>query len=138
MSTCGPEPCEDWPPSTQPTRARLVDVAEHVDGRLRAVAVGAIARMEDPEFAPALGRWLDDPDPVVAAWAAEGLGRARAEGAVPALIASLEHSDWQVRGAVARALGRIGDRRGRQPLVQLRRRELPRHWLFLTRAIWRL
>jgi hypothetical protein len=54
------------------------------------------------------------------------------------LIASLEHSDWQVGGAAARALGRIGDRRGQQPLVELRRRETPRHWLFLSRLIWRL
>jgi bilin biosynthesis protein len=123
---------------TADARARLVDVAEQVDGKLRAFAVGAMARLEDAQLAPALGRWLDDPDPLVAAWAAEGLGRTRVQGAVPALIASLTHADWEVRGAAARALGRIGDRSGRQPVVELRRRELPRHWLFLSRVIWRL
>lgn len=124
--------------NTRDARARLLEVAEQVDGMLRAFAVGAVARSEDPELAPALEVWLDDPDPVVAGWAAEGLGRAGVRGAVPALIASLAHPDWQVRGGAARALGRIGDRSGRQPLVELRRREMPRHWLFLSRAIWRL
>jgi HEAT repeat protein len=124
--------------NTADARARLIDVTEEVDGTLRVLAVAAMARMEHPDLALALGRWRDDPDPVVAAWAAEGLGRLREESAVPALIASLERPDWRLRGTAARALGRIGDRRGRQPLVELRRCEKPRHWFFLSRLIWRL
>lgn len=55
----------------------------------------------------------------VRASCANALGYARATNAVPALLSVLKAPEWRVRRSTARALGRIGDPRAIDPLIEV-------------------
>jgi HEAT repeat protein len=76
-----------------------------------------LARHGDVVVEPLLAL-LNDPDRHTArAWAANVLGEIGAQAALPALIRSLDDPDDEVRAKSATALGRLGDRRALQPLL---------------------
>jgi len=103
-------------------------------------AVRALGSSSTPAAASVLRRLVNSNEPAIASWAADGLGKLGTREAVPsllALLALLAHDEWMVRGAVVSALGRIGDERTVEPLLELRGREPSRRWLAVTRAVWR-
>jgi HEAT repeat protein len=86
---------------------RSVVVASDVE--LRAEAIHALGRLQDPEGIPLLLYILQkDGDPCMCAIAAEALGKFDCEAVVKPLVGALENRHPIVRQAAARALARLG------------------------------
>jgi HEAT repeat protein len=79
------------------------------DVELRAEAIRAFGRLQDPEGIPLLLHILQkDGDPCMCAIAAEALGKFDCEAVVKPLVGALENRHPIVRHAAARALARLG------------------------------
>ena len=76
-----------------------------------------LARHGDIVVDPLLALLHDSDRHTARAWAANVLGEIGAPAALPALIRSLDDPDDEVRAKAATALGRLGDRRALQPLL---------------------
>jgi HEAT repeat protein len=91
---------------------KLLDLRRKVSWQVRGAAARALARLKSPRAVPSLVRALNHPDDHVQTCAAEALGRMKARAAVTALCLALldeKNHSAHSRGAVAIALGRIGD-----------------------------
>jgi cyclophilin family peptidyl-prolyl cis-trans isomerase/HEAT repeat protein len=103
---------EDARPSDPAARQPLVDALTAEDAWTRRFATRAMGRLEDPGIVPTLAPLLSDPDPEVRSMAAFAVAQAvhGADGTPalePLLAAARSEADATVRGALARALGRI-------------------------------
>jgi HEAT repeat protein len=87
------------------------------DADVRVLAATALGESGNPAASAALQDGLEDPEPNVAAAAADGLGVLKSVEAVEALGAAASGADFWVRIAAVVALGRIGDRRAVSTLV---------------------
>ena len=87
---------------------------------MRAAVIGVIAKVvqEDPDEQASglLVQALSDIDVNVRCEAAAALGNSAYRPAVPTLLETLKHEDWQTRKAAALALMKIGDRAAMEPL----------------------
>jgi hypothetical protein len=97
----------------------LIAVLRDRNPDLRAKAVVALAKFEDPRAEEPLLHALGDRDSDVRTNAIQALGRLRSELAVEPLIDALSDADSGVRHAAARALGQIGDQRAVRGLTSL-------------------
>ncbi|HEX2568515.1 MAG TPA: HEAT repeat domain-containing protein [Polyangia bacterium] len=90
------------------------------EGRL-AAAVDALVALVAPNGAveAAVAALADDPNPAVAADAAQILGRRRNTSAIPVLVTLTTHADDNVAVAAIEALGRVGGRAAVESLVRL-------------------
>jgi cyclophilin family peptidyl-prolyl cis-trans isomerase/HEAT repeat protein len=111
---------EDARPEEGDRRATLVSAAGVEDRRVRAEAVRALGRLEDPVLAESIAARLDDPDAEVRASAMQALAQAvhgeDGSPVLPVLLGRVEREgDAVARGALARALGALRlDREGRR------------------------
>jgi HEAT repeat protein len=86
----------------------------------RATAVRQLAKGASPSQVQQLIQLLETVDDNgVRASCANALGNARETSAVPALLVALKVPDWRVRRSTATALGRIGDPRAIDPLIEI-------------------
>ncbi len=87
---------------------------------VRAAVIGVIAKVvqedSDDQAAALLIQSLADVDVNVRSEAAAALGNSVYRPAVPALVETLNHQDWQTRKSAALALMKIGDRVALDPL----------------------
>lgn len=87
----------------------LLRAAAHPSPRTRASAMRALGQtLAAPEVLAALRRGVADPDPWVAYYACQSLGKQRDEAAADALIAATRHPSGQVRVAAVEALAHLG------------------------------
>ncbi len=94
-----------------------LDLLEHPDDDVRAVALTVASVFEDPRIIPAMIGRLNDPDWWLRLTAADALGRIGDPRAVEPLIRALE--DPEIKWAAIEALGRIGDPRALPALARL-------------------
>jgi HEAT repeat protein len=93
----------------------LERVLHHPDVRVRREVLRAAATIRGPEGEGLLRRGLDDPEPAIAALAAEWLGIVNAPGILEEFRAMLRGDDKRLRSChelasgVVRAVGRMGD-----------------------------
>lgn len=80
--------------------AVLAQYATHRSPKLRRAAVKALTRTKGQGAATAFRRALSDPDPVVRATAASGLGAVKAREVVPDLFAALDHRVNEAAAAI--------------------------------------
>lgn len=92
--------------------AREVALRMLASGRVsggRRAPISVLSQVADPEDARHLIEALSDPDPLTVRDAVDGLGRMKAESAVPSLIEVLNGERDRPAVRAAAALGRIGD-----------------------------
>lgn len=103
---------EDARPAGGRNLETLVEGEDAASPPLRAAAVRALGRLEDPGVLERIEPLLDDPDPGVRAEAANALAQSVSRGSghivVPPLLVRMdvERDPW-VRGVLARSLGRL-------------------------------
>jgi hypothetical protein len=95
----------------------LVEAARSGKGRPRLLVLIALEKQRTPEVARLLVEVARGSDPLAAAQAALGLATDRPVEGFPVLLALLEHKDWQLRAAAARALAAYADREAVGPLA---------------------
>jgi HEAT repeat protein len=122
--------------SAVPTLADLIGVeaipalekqASDPEAQVRLEIAGSLAGLGQPA-APVLAKFVKDSDPGVRTLAIEGLGQIGGADEVELLAGVLretENADTQVRGAIAEAIGAIGNEAGLDVLVQLAGDEEP-------------
>ncbi len=120
---------EDVRPSSGPALRLLVTEASSDNRFLRAAAIRALGRLENPEIASEIENALADPAPEVRAEAANALAQAyfRTDGTAalaPLLDRVAAEHDEETRGVVAASLGRltldpIGARRAADALIEM-------------------
>lgn len=93
--------------------------------RDRVVAIRALGEMNDPVAAELIFQQMQLHSPEIDFYAFAGLANSKYTPAVDHLITLLAHSSPVVRGAVAKALGEIGDKRAVKPLKALLRDKTP-------------
>ncbi len=116
----GPPPAEAWKrlgPSAIPVLSALV-ADPNTPAARRTLAVSSLALVAPPSGAAPIREVLEDAKAPaeVRASAAGALGRCMGLEAIPTLIARLKDPEFQVREAVAVALGRLGGQEARQAL----------------------
>ncbi len=84
----------------------LVALSRHDDPAVRARAVRALGRIQDPSSAGALVERLGDAAPAVRAEAVFALGQVEGEGTIPALVRLADDGDPATRALAAEALGK--------------------------------
>ncbi len=94
-----------------------LDLLEHPDEDVRAVALTVASSFDDPRIVPAMIERLHDDDWWLRLTAADALGHIGDPRAVQPLIQALE--DPEIRWAAVEALGRIGDPRALPALAHL-------------------
>lgn len=103
------------------------------DGWVAAESAIALGRMFDPRAAPLLRRLVHAEDPEIRSRAAVSLGRLRDVAAVPALIEAMSFSpSTYEREEAVRWLGRLGDARALDPLINLLPEAHTRHLAVLA------
>jgi HEAT repeats len=103
-----------------PTRADLRPYLDEKDPALRAVAVRALARLDDPDALADVGRAAtSDADVSVRTAAVDALGKTKKPAAVPILRQTFGAPEPAVRQASARALADFGDPAADNALVDL-------------------
>ncbi len=88
----------------RPAADALVSALSRSDPTIRAEAVWALGRLEDPALTPALIAALDDENGEVATRAARALGRLETPTALDALVGALSSDREELRAAAARGL----------------------------------
>jgi HEAT repeat protein len=92
----------------------------------RLKGVKSLSTSSDPEAVPYLVQALGDPDMRVKAKAIDACGNVRASDATPVLIQQLflRGTDEEVKQRILAALGKIGDQRAAQPIMEFLGRDL--------------
>jgi HEAT repeat protein len=96
----------------------LVAALSSADIWLTARIADILARHGDAAVDPLMALLTGSSGDPARAWAANVLGEVRAQRAFPALVRGLSDSDEEVRGKAATALGRLGDRRAVNHLLE--------------------
>lgn len=91
---------------------------------VRLAAIKALSAFDDPTLEGFFEECLEDPDPVVRAYAAKAMGNIGNDTVVPRMTSLLAESDFWVVKTVAEALLDLGEQ-GREVLVWARKSGLP-------------
>lgn len=103
---------------TAAARNPLISALSDKSERVRAAAVTALGRFEDPGLATTIAALVTkDKSAFVRKSAAYALGRMRSQAGTVALVAALKDKDTEVRGAAAVALGEYPDAQAVEPLI---------------------
>src|SRR3954467_72815 len=81
----------------------------------------ALQRLEDPRALPALLALAKEPNPYTRAFAVKGLAALKDRSALPVLLPLMSSGERSVLIETVRALGRIGDPAGAEPLLKVLR-----------------
>jgi HEAT repeat protein len=90
------------------------------DSQLRMWIIGGLTYFDRPEIREILlDLYQHDPDKAVQRYVAGKFGDQQSAWAVPTLIAALKNKDPDIRWEAAYNLGRIGDKRAVEPLIEV-------------------
>lgn len=101
------------------------------DGRVRRIALKALAPLQEHVPLESVLALLNDPDQYVLGEAVRWLGKTKARAPVGHLLNLLDHEDWHVRRAVEDALVACGEH---VPVEQLQKALISEHWWTRTSA----